>query len=834
MRDLTFTAYDGAKNPKGELYTRPWEAWVKLFSKRDVRIIKDGPAIIFGEIPKGKRRSKANTVAAHAIGIDIDHRTSDEIAQAFAALEPYEHFSWTTHSNGEGDLRIRIVVPFAEPISPDEFPSVWLRLNTLIGGINDKQTKDICRLHYLPSCPEETEDLAFSDHHKGKWISMAELAPLSPNSAIKVGNVPVTLTARMPTPPIDVTTLTMQLRSQLKHLRNDDDLKDAARALLSGVSFAQEGERHKTILELTWWLASKTTKANAEVLQNLFEPSLLFMAEVDPTDHPTFEEVMAAYEGACGKELEYRHTTAIQKHQEKRLLKKEINKQVAAEIKVEKAGSKGPYTDEDLQRIAEKHSWQSGDLHDRWIIQREGMHWILDEEGKYRGSYVKDDAAVAFRQLLKRAPVTLVDVGEKGVSYRSATDLVAEYGRVAEKVISDMVCQTTYYDTKSMTLFEAVSPLRDLGSVFNPQIDEWWQILAGPQYPTLIDWFSCVPDLKKLLCALYLGGHPGGGKTLIAHGLAKLWVNGPPGDLQSVLSDFNEDIARCPVLFGDEALPKRFKNETVTTKLREMISTTQRVLKRKFKAPTDLHGAIRLVLAANNEFLLDSKGVASADDLEAIAQRFLYIEVPKEAKEYMEKLDKKVKVAWLEGGIAQHVLWLQENHTIEKPGKRFWVEGSVSRMHRNLMTGTYWNSLICQWLVSYLEEPGLLADPHGELIRRGEGKLFVNAKAIVKNWTLYIGDTKSEPEARKVTAALKAIAVSPEQKKLRNGKHKRGRYYEIDTNRLLEWADMNIGDRDTILSAIGAPSIDTEGSDNKELFEDFGTVPSVNPKDQPF
>lgn len=818
MRPLTFTAYRGARAAAGEPHTKPWADWCELFGKRDVREAKEGPCVILGEIAKGKRRSAANVRAAHAIGIDIEKLTDAQIEAAFEALRSYEHYVWTTHSHAPSQPRLRIVVPFADPIEPSDYPQVWAGLNTLIGGVNDPTTKDISRLHYLPSCPPGAER-----HHRG-WHNAGRL--ITPDD-LPDGTIGATTAATAPVAddPLMAARLAAKVRLKMAAIRNNEPIKPLTKALLEGDPLADAGGRHRAIRDLTWWIAEKTKDATPTALSELFGASLASMRQQTPNDSPSLEEVWDAYASAVRKLRDADKRAEERRAEERR--KRAREQQIAA------VGSAAYYDDDDLARIAGAHGWEPDELRDRWLVQREGMHWMLDASGAYRGPYSKEDAAIMASKLLARAPVRLMESSRNGTSYRPLSDVTRESGQVVERVVSDMIKQRTVFDPDTLTLYEAVRPLRKLEPRFDEGIDAWLKLLAGPQYARLVDWLACVSDLSKLLCAVYFDGAPGSGKTLLAFGLARLWTEGPPGDIELVLSDFNDEIARCPLVLADEEIPRKYRSATVTTALRTILSTMSRTFKRKFKPATDLHGAVRLVLAANNEFLLDSKEVSSAQDLDAIAQRFLYINVSDEATGLLNNTPRKVREAWATDGIARHALWLRDNHTIEMPGKRFWVEGDVSQMHRLLMTGSKWNSLCCEWLCRYLMQPNLYDTSATGLIRRGAGELLINDQALIDGWELYIKNTKTEPETAKIGAALRALSSSSRRKQLRN-KNARTRYRIIDVDHILAWSDRhNIGDREVILGAVGEDAGAPPPADDGPL-EDFGSVPTANDEAAPF
>jgi hypothetical protein len=283
--------------------------------------------------------------------------------------------------------------------------------------------------------------------------------------------------------------------------------------------------------------------------------------------------------------------------------------------------------------------------------------------------------------------------------------------------------------------------------------------------------------------------------------MAKMWTTGAPAELEALLSGFNDELIKCPLILADEEIPSSWRNQNVTTFLRSMLSTTSRTLKRKYKSNSDLQGAVRLVLTANREDLLGHRSVSSPQDLEAIAQRFLYINVPPAAAELLNGVPRERRNYWATAGIAKHALWLAENHEVKEPGKRFWVEGDVSQMHRLLMTGSRWNSLVCEWLVKHLMDPSKFNGRQTGLIRIHEGELLVNEQGLTDFWGDYLS-TKVDVETGSVGKALRGLAKSTKKKQLR-WQGRRIRYHVIDVDHLLSWSDyLNIGDRETMLARL--------------------------------
>lgn len=813
MREITFTAYPNCFATKGEVMTESWGEWVKMLTTHVVRgtpedtndkkaldNAKNGLCIVLGKIPKGKDRGKKNVTEMHALGVDIDNTPDEKVEAIIEKLQGWEFVLYTTHKHGseiaKGLGRYRLIIPLAEPVAgdPKQWSVVWSRLNMLVDGINDPSTKDASRLNYLPSTFDESLAQAF--HFEGKWISADDL--------------PAHVRDASATPPKSdsaARTVASKIKAKLKRIANDHHLKKAATQLVAGEPFAESGDRHETIREFTWWLAEKDRHIPIEALCIVFGPSIEAMQNVDAST-PGLDDVERTYTGAVDR-IESDKTARQQSFQ------------------LEHADGKGEYDHEDLEEIAKVQKCNVDDLRKRWIVQRDTTFYFLQENGHYSQPATMAEARVEAVANLHRAPIMLNEISKNGAPRRrSIHELVEDYGQKAHKIIADLRIADSFYLSRSRTMHEAACPLRPIDAEFNPIVAEWLEIMSGRHHDKLLDWLACLPDLKKLLCALYFGGHPGGGKTLFAQGVARIWTTGSATAFENVLEDFNEELTKCPIIFGDEAIPKYWKGNPTTTKIRSIISQQSRTLSRKHKAPADLVGSVRLILTANNEHLLSGDGASTHLDLQAIAQRFLYIEVGEDAKDFIEALSHEEIEDMLDGdGIAKHTLHLYATRKVTK-GRRFWVEGDTDSMHRILMTGTAWNSLVCEWLVRYLMNPTGFDEAANGLIRRGEGRLLVNEQAVIDGWKMYLETTK-DPETAKIGTALRAVSTKEKPIQLRF-KGRRLRYRVIDVEYLYDWSKRyNIGDSESLKLSLDDKNPALIDCDSEKT-DDIGTIPSVN------
>jgi hypothetical protein len=261
-----------------------------------------------------------------------------------------------------------------------------------------------------------------------------------------------------------------------------------------------------------------------------------------------------------------------------------------------------------------------------------------------------------------------------------------------------------------------------------------------------------------------------------------------------------------------------------------MIGITDRTLSRKFKAPSTLHGALRIILAANNVSMLANKGALTPQDIEAIAERFLYIEVGEAAADALELLSHETKEQWKNEGLAAHALWLKENRVV-KPGKRFWVEGSIEKIYHILIASSDWNNLVADWLVRFAQNPSPIGKAVGPLVRIGGGRILVNTQAIIDTWQQAFPHSRREPEVAKIGTALKAMSAKG-WVQLRHGQD-RIRYRNIDLKFLFKWAGDHVGNRAAMRRHIGLPVLEEDSFSTADTVEDLNTIVTINDTEVP-
>jgi hypothetical protein len=588
--------------------------------------------------------------------------------------------------------------------------------------------------------------------------------------------------------------------------------KDWKRAVLKGESFAEPGERDIRINEVCSTIAFVDPDTDPEVLVEILRASLDAMEEDAPCDR---DPVDNALEKLTRHQVTRRRERAEQEQWDKELRERQASqaRAVAEQRMVDPSQPVDPnadvptgmYTNSEIISFAQKQNCSVEDFTKRWIIQRVDSFYVF-VSGRYMPAITGTELEVSLPRDLAPAPIQWTVPTQTGTRPKKVKEILQSHCTVARHLQANMTVEDSYYDEKTQTFVEAACRRRPIIPKEDPTIHEWMTLLGGDHAQTLLDWVATLTDLSRQTCAVYIVGRPGDGKTMFAEGLARIYTTGAPTELESALSNFNEALLDCPIVFGDEKIPSMVGD---SGDIRQIIGSNSRKLKRKHKAEADLIGALRLILAANNDTLLMFDENLSAWDQQAVAQRFLYITPSPQCGEYLRKLGGRMGTKdWVSGDrIAAHALWLRDNRKV-KAGDRFLVEADSSALSRMLATSGKWPGLACEWICKHLYSPS--PQVKSDAIRVGNGSIVVNATAMVDLWGMYV-KTASQPSAGLVGRTLA---------KLSTGKTQIGsqRYHVMDVNTILDWATRNqVGDVDEMKRRVDGPVM--EGSGNGRVLE---------------
>jgi hypothetical protein len=774
--------------------TLPWGEWRSdFFMQRDVRADKDGPAYSPASFAPGATRANKHVTQLAAVVLDLDHTTPEGLAAAEGAFGRWEHVIHSTHSHTPERPSARIVLPFARPVLPADWPRTYATVASLTGGAADKATKDASRLFYFPSAPSTAG-------HFARW-NPGEL--LDPDALPRPADAP----RQSPIGPVDLTELRWRLRSY-----TNPELRGAFAAVLKGKPFAEPGQRDIVLTRLCGVVAGMAINELPEVLATIFQESIV---------------AMSAEPGAMTMDLVRQKIARAQSKLREKHAEEARTQRTDEEVRIRLAtgGRRGePYTTEEIAAFAAQQGCSAEEFARRWIIQKGGSFY-LSVAGAYKPPVSQQELVAAAHQYLAPSPCQLrVPKANGTMRDMNPTELVKTYGTVAQRVVADLSLQVGRYEEQTGTFFEAACPLRQLAPLHNPQIEQWLTLLGGEDADTLLDWVAAVTRLDQQCCALYIHGDMGGeGKGLIGRGLARLWTIGGPTELARIIEGWNADLARCPLVWVDEQMPKRWRGAGASAELRSLIGSSARTLARKYLDNAELLGAVRLFLAANNENLLDFNEDLSPGDLQALSSRFLYVRAADEARDFLQAIPKKIRDSWVDNDLlARHALWLRDNRQIRE-GRRFLVEGKESTMHRTLATQTGLSGLVCEWLVGYLMHPDEIDRTRKGLISRGGGHLAINTRVISDTWEMFVKSDKV-PTLHRLGRTLRNLST---RKAVRLVDGVQAKMYEINLPYILEWADrVGFGDLERIKRAVNIPVLVGEEVTNDSEKKSFVTSPA--------
>jgi hypothetical protein len=391
-------------------------------------------------------------------------------------------------------------------------------------------------------------------------------------------------------------------------------------------------------------------------------------------------------------------------------------------------------------------------------------------------------------------------------------------------IVYDLTISESHYDTSTGDFRVAAAPFRPLTPEFNPQIDQWLDLLGGAQAHALKSWIAALTLLQRPSAAPFLIGDSGTGKSLLIEGLAKLWAAGAATPLDALVDGtFNGAIARCPFIAADEEFPPGFRS----TKLRRWTGSSVQDLHEKYQERASLHGALRFIFAANKANALRFTDQLGRDDLGAVALRFIFIDVDERPAKFLKSIGgREATEAWVDGcGIAKHALWLRDNYRFT-PGQRLIVEGAeITRAHRALIVNGVVAEQVATAIAKFLNDPSqfdrLLSD--GTFIV-GAGKVLVNGQGMLDAWksALFQGGDRVAPLLDAINSALSNFSLSKTHARRTAPNGQTRRYWDINPDAVIEFAERNqIGDPDALRARVAGPLV---GRSKPRPFASIGTV----------
>lgn len=765
---IVISFFEAASDNRPKYYSFPdWPSLATwLTQPHVVRAWKDGPcwsgahydvAKIEAAIAAGGKnvRTDENVTAVHVAVLDYDHATEEIVARVEERLGPFAHAIYTTYRNqSEGyGIAFRIVLPISRPIQPSEHEAFYLRLIDALGGEADRRVKNCSRVFYLPACPSEREKHAFSSWQDGHRIDVSAVLgrpDVAPERRPGFGGL--------------VTAEIFDAWGQSLRRKADPQSKAigyAIKNVMKGEAFAPPGDRDNALFAIACSVAEAFPDADPGALSEFFTMSLQVMR--NETGEGPDAAIMS--EKIQRKQREVRmHRSAPTDDRTRRILS------------LYRTGRDYGYTSEELA------GW--GDLSHRWILTRGNDLWYF-VHGEYvhvpNGPYTP---TAALDYLAPATGIQLVKPKKDGWELVAIRDLCMQYGTSLDEVKASLLIQRTQYDETKRSLVEATAPRAWIGQAeHNPWIEAWLKALVGEAG---LDWLAVFLKLEEAAPALFLSGAPGVGKNLLANGLARFWKAARPSSIEDVLGTaFNDSLARCPLVFADENIPKDHGRPKIE-ELKRLITGTRHRLARKFRDMMDLEGAARVIIAANDPGVVFGRAALTQEDIQALMDRFVYVTPHGDARRILNEVSKDTLRAWVEGnGIARHMLWLAQNRKVDGTG-RLACPASLGVMKDRLVIGTGLRWEILDWITSYLANPSLITPEFLKL--RGlakpvhvtsQGTIWIRGESIFAYWDKF-GDSKRTPEKRRIIEEIGHMCTS-------RATFGNAHYRCLDTELLMTW-----------------------------------------------
>lgn len=726
---------------------------------------------------------------AQNLGVEIDaipapqrlqlvHQNVQTLQTKLKGLAHVLHTSWS-HATDKKPIALRIAVKLSRPVEAADWPKAWRAINAFFGGLCDPATKDASRLFFCAALPAGSDE---RKHHvaavDGEALDVDKLIGQTGGDLDAEVLAALGLAAdgsQVTGAPVSFEEVN-EFAHELARAKSPKkaDIGRRLKKMCGGEPFALPGAADplngidNAIFRMCGFLAEAFHDRDLKAIAKMFERSLALMYKRDGEGH-SVDDVLAKLE----RQAEDVRTKRAE--QDRTAL-------VARAVRIREAFGNDRvhgYTAEELQAF--------GDMDHKWVIQH-GSSFYIFFDGDYRSPVSEKAVIAAAARDLAPAHTAGVEVFDTPIDGqprpKSPLALVLDYGAVAHEVVVDITAQRSRFDPVTRTLIEASCPLRVTEAKYVPEVDRWLKAIGSDE---LEQWIALAVRLDRPCSALYLDGVKGAGKSLLAHGLARLWTTGGPTMAGHALGgNWNDDIARCAIVLADEILPPKIRQSGYTGELREFIQASRRPLARRYKPNATMIGAVRLILAANNRNLLETNESLTPNDITAIAERFLYVHCPQAAADELEKIGgrKVIEDLFVNGdGIAQHALWLAKHKAV--PNGRFFFAGS-EEIARTLTTQSGIRGSVCTWLCMYL----LNAAP-ADMLQEGDaqkqifverGKLYVAAQALAQMWPAY-KTNRNPPSPAQAGSALRGLSEE--------GVHERGgrTFYVVDERNLVTWAE---------------------------------------------
>lgn len=431
-----------------------------------------------------------------------------------------------------------------------------------------------------------------------------------------------------------------------------------------------------------------------------------------------------------------------------------------------------------------------------WIVRTESTFWFLTAEG-YVGGFGPKVSSMNRERNLKRAPIMIQEWtgGESGKWETQGLERIAEqFGVTAQFVVDDLAGKTRW-DPEAQAMFREAAP-RDarIAAQYHPDVAHWLGLLFADDVEAGLDWIAAFPMLDRPTRVLSLAGKRNTGKTLLANGLAKVWVSGRPTKLGNLTRQFNAQAASQPLCFADETI-----GDLSQAQLRQLVGGGVDNLERKFQESSTVRGNLRFMIAANDVGHLASPEVTEAEAQRAVADRFLHFVITEAPAKYLATIPHERKAEFFDYAIAETCLWFAENRALEQEGRFLGRAGGVN-ITKELVVLSEGPATALEIILEWLDGP-----QHAQpgMIRVHEGAVYVSRRFINDKWNELHG---RPPKTSTLSMTMRAIGEQAPRRVFEGTETKRVVYHRIDADLLKVSAERNGSiDTESVVEILTSP-----------------------------
>jgi hypothetical protein len=458
-----------------------------------------------------------------------------------------------------------------------------------------------------------------------------------------------------------------------------------------------------------------------------------------------------------------------------------------------------PYTADEMQEYARLHRCSVPELRQRLVVNY-GRSYYFFVGGTYTAPVEVNAEIVGKDALAALEPFGIAcykSTRSGEPKLKTAAELCHDYGTVAENMSVDFSATYSYYDADTKTFHHAACPIRSTVRAERvPEIEQWLSIINSEP---LLDWLAYLPNLMRPAKALYLWGDPGTGKSFLPLLASRLWSTMGPTPGEGLLADFNDSVARCPLIFCDEQLPVDFRGRRGTERFRREIQSTVRAFHAKYQKSATLNGALRFIVSANHAHLIETDDTLTQADSEGIRQRIEVVKLPVASRDFLLRLGRERTERWLTDDLfAKHVLYLRDTRDLSLGRfgpERAEVSEASRRVHAELRFSGM-ASHFMRWL--YLAFTGAIPPPAGSVMwvrLEGRPALIVNLDEMHSSWSSVLGlDAPPLKHSNVLRDAVRPMSQGRCRARLPNGQ--RRRFWIVDLQAFDEWLDVSESDKE--------------------------------------